>query len=153
MKKKINCVLLIDDDEPTTFLSQMVIEEAGLSKTIQVASSGADALAYLTSARDNRTADHWYPDLIFLDINMPAMNGWEFLQKYQDLDNRIKQDVIIIMLTTSLNPDDRLRAEAITSVRGFEHKPLTGEKLDGIVKKYFTESFDKKNSGSLPFPD
>ena len=143
MKNKINCVLLIDDDEPTNFLSQMIIEEADCAKDVHVANSGAAALRYLTSEQEghNREATHQQPDLIFLDINMPAMNGWEFLQRYNGLDNRQMRNVVIIMLTTSLNPDDRLKAESIAGVAGFEHKPLTADKLEGILKKYFPENY------------
>lgn len=142
MKKKINCVLLIDDDEPTNFLSQMVIEEAACANAIQVASSGEQALHYLTNqgdfAKDGK--NHPKPDLIFLDINMPAMNGWEFLEKYNELENGHKGNIIIIMLTTSLNPDDKLKSEGMPHVAGFEHKPLTEGKLDSILKKYFPEN-------------
>lgn len=69
------------------------------------------------------------------------MNGWEFLAEYENLNNKDRKEVIIIMLTTSLNPDDRLKAEKMRSVRGFEHKPLTEEKLDSILKKYFPDSY------------
>ena len=142
MNKKINCVLLIDDDEPTNYLSQMILEEAGCVKEIKVASSGDAALKYLTKADDQQINHPEYPkpDLILLDINMPAMNGWEFLEEYESIKNRYKEDVVIIMLTTSLNPDDRLRAEGIPTVRGFEHKPLTEEMLEDIFEKYFPEN-------------
>ncbi len=143
MKKKINCVLLIDDDEPTNFLSQMIIEDAGCTEDIQVANSGEHAIDYLTS-QGSYTADssiHPRPDLIFLDINMPAMNGWEFLQKYDTLEKEHKGNVVIIMLTTSLNPDDRQKSEDFPHVAGFENKPLTVEKLDAILKKHFPENY------------
>lgn len=143
MKKKINCVLLIDDDEPTNFLSQMIIEEAGCAEDIQVANSGEQALRYLTSQDDlsKEGKSHPRPDLIFLDINMPAMNGWEFLQKYNALGDEQKGNIVIIMLTTSLNPDDRIKSQDIPHVAGFENKPLTEEKLDSILKKYFPENY------------
>lgn len=143
MKKKINCVLLIDDDEPTNFLSQMVIEKANCAEEIQVANSGEHAINYLTSQGtfSNESNNYPRPDLIFLDVNMPAMNGWEFLQKYNELEKEHKGNIVIIMLTTSLNPDDRLKSEDIPHVSGFENKPLTSEKLDAILKKYFPENY------------
>ena len=76
-------------------------------------------------------------DLIFLDINMPSMDGWEFLEKYKELKKENSAQIIIIMLTTSLNPDDVLRAYQMPEISGFENKPLTTEKIDRIVKKYF----------------
>jgi CheY-like chemotaxis protein len=68
---------------------------------------------------------------------MPAMNGWEFLAKYDELDPSHKGNVITVMLTTSLNPDDRLRAIENPDISKFETKPLTAEKLERILQEYF----------------
>jgi CheY-like chemotaxis protein len=143
MKNKINCILLIDDDEPTNFISQMIIEEADCAAEIQIAYSGGEALDYLTSQGTSTSGQNTYPrpDLIFLDINMPAMNGWEFLQKYNNLEKEHKGNIVIIMLTTSLNPDDRLRSKDFPDVSGFENKPLTRVKLDALLKKHFPEKY------------
>jgi CheY-like chemotaxis protein len=142
MKKKINCVLLIDDDEPTNFLSQMVIEDAECAEGIQVATSGEQAISYLTNSGlyKDESSKFPRPELIFLDINMPAMNGWEFLEKYKDLETAHKGNIVIIMLTTSLNPDDKLRAADIPYITGFENKPLTDKKLEEVLKKYFPDN-------------
>lgn len=139
MKNKLNCILLVDDDEPTNFLNKMVVEDFDCAKTIKIADSGQDALSYLEKAAGPH-GDPSSPDLIFLDINMPAMNGWEFLERYSGLDEQHKANVVIVMLTTSLNPDDRAKAGSIPDVSGFETKPLTPEKLHAILKKYFPGS-------------
>lgn len=143
MKKKLNCVLLIDDDEPTNFLSQMVVSGANCTDGIQVATSGEQAIHYLTNSGVCADEKPVYPrpDLIFLDINMPAMNGWEFLEKYNTLENDHKGNVVIIMLTTSLNPDDKLRSTDIPHIAGFENKPLTEKKLEEVLKKYFPDNY------------
>ena len=85
MKTKLNCILLVDDDEPTNFLNQMVIEELDIAEQIRVAQNGQEALTYLkkTGIGDENFP---LPDLILLDINMPAMNGWEFLERYRKLN-------------------------------------------------------------------
>lgn len=135
MSKKLNCVLLIDDDEPTNYFNRMIVEESGCAEQIKTIQSGQEALEYLTSVSNDSTT--LPPDLIFLDINMPAMNGWEFLEKYKQLSQEQKGKVMVVMLTTSLFPEDQQKAKEMPEVSGFENKPLTREKLERILKKYF----------------
>ena len=154
MKQKLNCILLIDDDEPTNFLSAMLIEEANCSRHVEVIPTGKEALKYLASSQQSKNNSLPYPELIFLDINMPAMDGWEFLDEYKAIEKEHQQKIIIIMLTTSLNPDDALRAYKISEVSGFETKPITIEKLDKILKKYFSvylkkSELNENNPGSV----
>jgi len=143
MKNKLNCVLLIDDDEPTNFYSQIIIESTDCTNTVQVVTSGEKALDYLTKSNchDNGTDKFPCPDLIFLDINMPSMNGWEFLERYSSLEPHQRGNVVIIMLTTSLNPDDRLKATQIPCVAGFENKPLSQSKVLEAIKRYFPDKY------------
>ena len=148
MIQKLNCILLIDDDEPTNFLSGMLIEEANCSRHVQVIQSGKEALKYLTGSKPDSSLP--YPDLIFLDINMPAMDGWEFLDEYKALIKEHHKKIIIIMLTTSINPDDALRAYGMPEVSGFESKPITIEKLDKILKKYFSDYFKTESKENDP---
>jgi len=136
MKQKLNCVLLIDDDEPTNFLNNMFIEQADCAEHIKIVCGGTEALEYLSESEESENSEP-YPDLIFLDINMPAMDGWEFLDKYKKIKKENNGKTVIIMLTTSLNPDDIIKAYEIPEISGFENKPLTTEKVDVIVKKYF----------------
>jgi CheY-like chemotaxis protein len=136
MKTKLNSVLLIDDDEPTNFYTQLIIEESGCTDHIKVAQGGQEALDYLCSSESN-SKSCLPPDLIFLDINMPAMDGWEFLNEYKKLRKESHGKIIVVMLTTSLNPDDRARASEMPEISGFETKPLTEEKLHKILSEYF----------------
>lgn len=136
MKRKLNCILLIDDDEPTNYLHQMVIEEADCTKQVVALESGFEALDYLRSKQNGK---HPRPDLIFLDINMPAMDGWEFLEHYKGLSIAQKGDVIVVMLTTSLHPSDFEKADKISDIDGFRNKPLTVEVLHEIIEEYFGE--------------
>src|SRR4051794_9047481 len=122
MNKKLNCILLIDDDEPTNFLNKITVEQAGCSQHVQVVQSGQEALDYLQrKGRYAAGTTNPYPDLIFLDINMPSMDGWEFLARYRELPPEQRAGIILIMLTTSLNPDDELRTKAIPEIAGFEN--------------------------------
>ena len=134
--KKIKTVLLIDDDEPTTFINKKIIQSSGLIETIHTANSGLEALNFLGRKADQPN-EILTPDLILLDINMPAMDGWEFLTEYKKLEITDPKAIVIVMLTTSLNPDDELKAKEIKEVYGFKNKPLTKQMLEDIVMKYF----------------
>jgi len=133
--KKLNCILLIDDDEPTNFLHELIIREMGCTENIVTVQSGKKALEYLKSQRNGKYPQ---PDLIFLDINMPAMNGWEFLEEYKKLHHSQKGKVVVVMLTTSLNPDDEERANSCEEIDDFKIKPLTQEMLAEIIDNYFS---------------
>lgn len=139
MKNKLNCILLVDDDEPTNFLNRMILQDVDCAENVEVVESGNEALKYLENAT-GKDGNSPLPELIFLDINMPAMNGWEFLEQYSTLDKQHKANVVIVMLTTSLNPDDREKASSMPDVSGFETKPLNPEKLKSILEKYFPGS-------------
>jgi CheY-like chemotaxis protein len=140
MKKKLNCILLIDDDEPTNYLNRMTLEQVECAQYIQVVQSGHDALDLLMrQGKYVELPDCPRPDLIFLDINMPAMDGWEFLEKYRLLPPAQKASIVMIMLTTSLNPDDEARARAIPEIDGFENKPLRADRLREVLKNYFPD--------------
>ena len=140
MKQKLNCVLVIDDDEPTNFFTRMILEESGCTDHIKVMQSGQEALDYLAKSEQAGCDASRYPspDLIFLDINMPAMDGWEFLVEYRNLN--IADKIIVVMLTTSLFPEDKLKAEGMPEISGFENKPLTAEKLHKVLEKYFADA-------------
>lgn len=130
MRTNPNCVMLIDDDDDDNFFHSIVLNEMHATEHIEVVDTALKALEYL---RENTPP----PDLIFLDINMPKMNGWEFLEQYQQLSLDHKAKVVIIMLTTSLNPSDLERSKKIKEINGFETKPLTEEKLEKILATYF----------------
>lgn len=132
MKKKLNCILLIDDDHEDNRFHQIVIEEMNIAEKIEFALNGLEALNYLSSQEQ-------IPELIFLDINMPKMNGWEFLEQYCKMGVSQKARVVIMMLTTSLNPADLEKAKKIAEISGFETKPLTQEMLQGVLNTHFKE--------------
>jgi len=139
MKPQVNCILVIDDDEPTNFFTQMILEESGCTRHIKIVQSGQEALDYLSNSAQPGCDKNRYPcpDLILLDINMPAMNGWEFLEEYKKLNKEQRAKIMTVMLTTSLFPEDKVRAKEIPEISGFENKPLTIEKLEKILQKHF----------------
>ena len=136
--KKINCILLIDDNDSDNTYHRIVIKKADVCNQIRVALDGVQALEYIiNSAKPGQEKDYPKADLIFLDINMPRMDGFEFLEKYHLLDLTMKSSIVITMLTTSLNPDDEKRALAVNEVDEFRNKPLSVEMLYEIIEKHF----------------
>lgn len=136
--KKVNCILLVDDNPGDNTYHKIIITEANICNHIQIVTSGKEALDYINKAGEPNQAEFFpKPDLIFLDINMPGMNGFDFLEEYKKIDEKLKSKVLIIMLTTSLNPDDKTKAMRYKEVKEFQNKPLTVEILHEIVEKNF----------------
>ena len=125
--------MLIDDHEADNFYHQYVFQRMGVTEKVEIAENGFDALDFL------KKENHLPPELIFLDINMPKMNGWEFLEEYRQLSEEQKSRVIILMLTTSVNPADRQKAETVPEINGYYSKPLNEAKLNEILERYFPE--------------
>jgi response regulator of citrate/malate metabolism len=124
--------MLIDDNPDDNFIHERAIRKINSSSVVTTKESGEEALAYLTSMTS------YHADLIFLDINMPRMNGWDFLEQYGKLDKALQCQSIIIMLTTSDNEDDLAKSKTFSNVTDYITKPLTKEKMALICEKYFT---------------
>lgn len=129
-------MLLVDDDSATNFINEIVIQETGLVRQVVKASTGVQALEFLKIKINSK---HPQPEIILLDINMPAMDGWEFMEAYRVLEEEQKAKIIVVMLTTSLNPDDEERARNIKEINDFRNKPLTAEIFIELVEKFFPE--------------
>jgi CheY-like chemotaxis protein len=123
--------MLIDDNHDDNFFHEREIKKVNAANIVIKKNSGMDALEYLKSKKDPHS------DLIFLDINMPGMNGWEFLQEYNLLDKELQSQAIIIMLTTSDNADDIKKAGTWSFISDYITKPLTKEIMSEIRRKYF----------------
>lgn len=141
MKQKLNCILLVDDDVASNYINKKIIEKANITDKVDVVLNGKEAIEYLTNSGSYEEHGENFPQpmLIFLDINMPVMDGWEFLQEYDKLPENQKAKIIIVMLTSSQNPDDKLRAQTISSKLGFKNKPLSVELLHEIIATHFSD--------------
>ena len=146
--KKVNCILLVDDNPADNYYNQYIIKDADVCHNVHIAINGVEALAYLRrSAEPGHNGEYPKPDIIFLDINMPRMNGFEFLEEYKHLDERMKSKVLVVMLTTSLNQEDKQKAMTFKEVDEFINKPLSPETLHEIVGKVFTVNALPANMG------
>ena len=132
MKQKFKSILLVDDDPSTNFLHQHFLQEWGVTEKIFVAENGKEAIDFLASTPSFLAEN---PSLILLDINMPVMDGFEFLDKYEKLPPDMHASILVVMLTSSLHERDKKRAEIYKSLKGFLHKPLTEEDMRAIFTK------------------
>jgi len=136
MSKRVSCVLLVDDDESTNFINSQLLIRAGFTDHIEVKLNGREALDYLYQSRASPPNEMPFPDVIFLDINMPIMDGWDFLAEYDKFPKEVRDKIMIIcMLTTSLHEIDKKKAEESQYISGFLPKPLTLDALNEVLIK------------------
>ncbi len=128
--------MLVDDNKVDNFFHERVIKKYNPAIKVITKESAEEGLDYLRN-KDCDQDNH--PDIIFLDINMPGMNGWEFLEEYKNLDKNLQCRLIVIMLTTSKNPDDIEMAKKHNILSGFKTKPLDKEILDKVFEKYYSD--------------
>ena len=133
---KLRCILLVDDDPTTNYLNRKLLEKLDVTDHILTALNGLEALQALAAGCDATGAGPVCPVLIFLDVNMPLMNGFDFLEAYQQLPLARQQAMVIVMLTTSMHPRDLARLETLP-VAGFLSKPLNPAKVHDILHTHF----------------
>lgn len=126
---KYKMVMIIDDNEIDRYVGESVIRIHNFAEAVINVEAAKDALEYLIAHQDQ---PELLPQLIFLDINMPEMNGFEFLDEYEHLPDSIKTNCIVMMLTTSLHEEDKQKADTCKYVYRFLNKPLNPEKLNSM---------------------
>ncbi len=132
MEKNLPIIALVDDDQVFQLTSSRMIKSANLTDTLLQFENGEDALNFLKAhAGDSATL----PDYIFLDINMPFVDGWMFLEDYADLKNNLKKDITIFMVSSSIDPRDVNRAKGDTNVKEYIIKPVSREKFVELLSR------------------
>lgn len=126
---KIN-LLVIDDDDINIFIIKKIVEKTGFDIEMVSKSNGQQAVDYLKEAISAQTS---LPHLILIDINMPVMNGWEFVEAYQHLG--ISKPVDLYILSSSVYENDIEKTKSYSSVKGFISKPLSIERLTELIKE------------------
>jgi CheY-like chemotaxis protein len=129
--KKYRTVMLIDDNEIDNLINQKMIEAASVTENIYTHTGAKSAIEFLKNMEKLEMADQVLPDVIFLDIDMPLMDGFQFLDEFEKLTNIAKKKCKIVMLTSSINPQDFNRSKKYENVRLYLNKPLSH---DSIVK-------------------
>lgn len=122
---------LVDDDEVFVFLTTRMLEKYQLVDLIKIFDNGYDALVFIKENLDNIEA---LPDIILLDLSMPIMDGWQFLDEFVKIIPKIGKKITVFICSSSISPDDIARAKAINAVSDFIIKPMTKEKLIEMLK-------------------
>lgn len=128
--EKDKVVLIIDDNQGARMLTKASIEHAGFSPRILMTNSCKDALNVIKSDSKNPN----YPNLIFLDLQMPKETGWDFLEQLENL-NLVKKTKVVI-LTTSVNMEDQMKANTFPNVMNYCYKPISSKKIKEIFRNY-----------------
>ncbi|MTI23260.1 response regulator [Fulvivirga sp. RKSG066] len=126
---KLNNVLVIDDDDEYNFLTEDTFMDTELECNLVFKEMAQEALDYLE--------ENSFPDLILLDINMPVMNGWEFLEEYQERNYHTKHDTLIVMISSSCYHEDRVKAKSYPKVVEYIEKPISCDDIHELHEKYF----------------
>ena len=131
MTKKNKSILLIDDSRADVFLHERAIQKAGVGAKVVTCSGAKEALQMIEGKDGNKIT----PDLILLDINMPDMDGWDFLDEFKQLSNDVRGGAVVCMLTTSNSPTDKEKASEYKEVKGYYNKPLVKSDLDKMLEE------------------
>jgi len=136
-KFKYPLVMLIEDNDIDVFIHEKVMESIDFAEKIFVHGAGISALEFLHNlSKENKNRSKLIPSLIFLNINLPIMDGLQFIEEFEKLNNRVSSFSKIVVVTNSINPAERERALKSKCVLTFIHKPLTEEHLKKVHSLY-----------------
>ena len=134
--RPVNLVALIDDDEIVKFITERVIESTNLVNKIKTFSDGEEAINFLKSNSKNPDL---LPEIILLDLNMPIMDGFEFLKKFIMLEPKLGKKITIYVVSSSISPTDIEKINKTSEVSDYIIKPITKEKFEEIVRVLMEE--------------
>ena len=137
----LKSIILIDDDESSNFLNTIFINKLNLDIDVHSFLDGQQGLDYIINKGDFDGDDAIStPCMIMLDINMPTMDGWQFIEKYEELvPKELKEQIFIVLVTISDREDDKLRAQKNIYINEFIQKPLSDIKFNKLIDEHFTE--------------
>lgn len=131
MNSSLN-VCIVDDDDIYQFTIVKTLKALELTDRIMVFSDGEEALEFML---DNINEDDELPDVIFLDIDMPVMDGFQFMEEYVKIKTNIGKKITIYMVSSSVDPADIERAKKISEITDYIVKPITHDQLKSIIQE------------------
>ncbi len=133
----LDTILCIDDDPITLMLCKMVITKASFSNEIATAKNGEEALKYFNTLNQTNSDSELkrHPQLIFLDLNMPVMGGWDFLESFSTAEYSDYNDTKVIILSSTIDPEDLEKSKKYPMVIDFLSKPISKEMLEYLKDK------------------
>lgn len=123
-------IFLIDDDPIFVHLTKKIINSTNCQYAISEFTDGEIAIHHLAEIQDQMER---LPDVIFLDLNMPVMDGWEFLNEYNELSSKIKKNIALFIVTSSISPQEVERSKTYRTVTDFLIKPVARGKIVEII--------------------
>lgn len=132
MNKKYHCALLVDDDPVSCFISKEILSMSELAHHSHAAYNGEEAIDFIEKNCELDDELEHCPDLIFLDLNMPVMDGFTFLETFSNLQKNRREKIEVIILTSSTNQMDLEKIKKY-QVKGYINKPLTKENLRAVL--------------------
>lgn len=128
---KHKCIMLIDDSDIDNMVNKHILSKSNVAENIIVFTTANDALTYLEKNKDSED-EFVIPQIILLDINMPIMNGFGFLSEFEKMSEKLVDKIRVVMLTSSVDPNDIRRSKEFKSVKSFISKPLSLEHIVNI---------------------
>ena len=142
----LDTILCIDDDAITLMLCKKVIIKSSFSHEIITVQNGEEALHYFQTIKEAENQSKARPQLIFLDLNMPVMGGWEFLDYFNTPEFGEFKNIKVVVLSSTIDPEDLEKSKQYPMVIDFLSKPITQTMLEYLKTKIKLESKPKKNS-------
>lgn len=132
--KKVK-ILLVDDDTTYLFITKKILEQQQNVEQINTFMNGLEALTYL---KEHSKEENILPNILFLDLFMPIMDGWQFLNEFTEVKSNHLEKITIYICTSSISPHDIERAKNISSVSDYIIKPISKIKLVDILNQYIS---------------
>jgi len=132
----LKSILLVDDDEASNFLHGLFINKLDLGVTVNAALNGQEALDFILNKGVDKLA---LPCMVMLDLKMPVVDGWKFMEMYEEqVPEELKEQILIVLVTISDDKEDKIKAQSNPYVADFSKKPLSDTTFKKLINKHFS---------------